>query len=289
MMKYFLLFACSGLLLVSFSLAGEMRTWTNQEGRTIEAEILSLEGDIATLKMTNGRKYEVPLSSLSESDATFARQWKAEQDALASAPRPKTEPVMAKPGKVLYHSSLSEQDEGWRAAHGDWKSGEEGLSGIERAADDHAAVFKRALNFTTAIIEFDFMLGETKGASFGIDDSSDHVCRVSLSSDGFQARKDDHDHEGPDVAKPFNRIETELETDEWHTVRIEILGEEMLAQIGRDISLGADPLLAGEKTKCGFVVSGDTARFRNLTIWEALPNEEWEKTGPRLRRRLDVE
>lgn len=288
-MKYFLLVSCSGLLLISFSLAGEMRTWTNQGGRTIEAEILSLDGDTATLKMTNGREYEVPLSSLSDADATFALQWKAEQDALARAPRPKTEPVMAKPGKVLYHSSLNELDEGWRASHGDWSAGEEGLSGIERAADDHAAVFKRALNFTTAIIEFDFMLGETKGASFGIDDSSDHVCRVSLSSTGFQARKDDHDHEGPDVAKPFNPIDTELEPDEWHTVRIEILGEEMLAQIGRDISLGSDALLAGEKTKCGFVVSGDTARFRNLTIWEALPNEEWEKTGPRLRRRLEVE
>lgn len=288
-MKHFFIFVWSGLLILSISSAGEVRTWTNQGGRTIDAEILSLEGDTATLKMNNGRKYEVPLSSLSEADVTFARQWKAEQDALASAPRPKTEPVMAKPGKLLYHSSLNDLDEGWRAAHGDWNAGEEGLSGIERAADDHAAVFKRALNFTTAIIEFDFMLGETKGASFGIDDSSDHVCRVSLSASGFQARKDDHDHEGPDMAKPFNRIETELETDEWHTVRIEILGEEMLAQIGRDISLGNDPLLAGEKTKCGFVVSGDTVRFRNLTIWEALPNEEWEKTGPRLRRRLDVE
>jgi hypothetical protein len=84
-------------------------------------------------------------------------------------------------------------------------------------------------------------------------------------------------------------VETNFDSEEWHTVRIELLGEEMLAQTGDLISLGSDPLLAVDKTKWGFVVSGGTVTFRNLTIWEALPNENWGKEGARLKRRLDIE
>ncbi|MDF1816797.1 MAG: hypothetical protein P1V20_31635 [Verrucomicrobiales bacterium] len=268
--------------------AGEMRQWTNTAGRSINAELLSLEGEDATLQLDNGRKYTVALSGLSAADREFAMKWAEEQAALASAPKPKTEPIMATPGKVLYQSTLASSG-GWSSPHGAWTTSESGLTGAERASDNHGAVYKMPLNFKDVIIEFDIMPGESKSASFGIDDSSDHVCRVSIYTSGFQARKDDHDHEGPDVAKPFNRVEEELEADEWHTVRIEILDKEMLAQIGKEISLGMDPLLAGQKTKCGFVVSGGKAGFRNLTIWEALPNSDWEKTGPRLRRKLDVE
>lgn len=267
----------------------ELRPWTNSSGKTIQAELVSLAGDDITLKMENGRSYTLKLNTLSSADQEFAKAWQEEQKALAEAPKPKTEPLMAKPGKVLYHSPLTEIESDWRAAHGDWSASENGLTGVEREADDHAAVFKRAQTMKDVIIEFDVLLGETKSAMFGIDDSKDHVCRVTITPGSFQARKDDNDHEGPDVSKPFNSVQEEFETDEWHTVRIELLGEEMLAQTGDHISLGTDPLLATEKAKWGFIVAGDTVGFRNLTIWEALPNEDWEKTGARLRRKLDVE
>jgi hypothetical protein len=270
-------------------LAGETREWTNSAGKTITAELISLDGDTITLKMENGREYPIPLSSLSADDQAFASEWQETQKALADAPKPKTESLMAAPGKLLYHASLEEMPEGWRMPHGDWSASETGLSGIERPADDHAAVFKNGMPLKDVVIEFDVLLGETKSAMFGIDDAKDHVCRVTLTPSSFQARKDDNDHEGPDMSKPFNSISEEFETDEWHTVRIELLGEEMVAQTGDHISMGRDPLLATEKAKWGFVVSGGPVQFRNLTIWEALPNEEWERTGARLRRKLDIE
>lgn len=274
---------------VPFSAWAELRSWTNSEGKTIEADLISLEGEEITLKMENGRTYTFALASLSAPDQEFAKAWKAEQDAIANAPKPKTEPLMAIPGKVLYEASFEEMPDGWRMSHGAWEAGENGLTGVELEADDHAAVFKKALTVKDVIIEYDVMLGETKSAMFGIDDDKDHVCRVTLTNSSFQARKDDNDHEGPDVSKLFNRVEEEFETDEWHTIRIELLGEEMLAQTGDHISLGTDPLLATDKAKWGFVVSGDTVGFRDLKIWEALPNEEWEKTGARLKRKYDVE
>lgn len=283
--KYFLLAA----LLFCTSISIHAREWTNTDGVKISAELLSVNGDSVVLKMENGREYTVPLNTLSAADNEFAKSWQAEQTALAEAPAPKTETLMTKPGKLLYSNNFSEIDGDWKMPFGDWAVTEGVLSGIERPADDHGGVMKRAQTLKDAIIEFDVMLGATKGTSFSIDDDVDHVARVSISSTGFQARKDDHDHEGPDVAKPFNQVSEELDTDEWHTVCIEIKGEEMLAQIDEEVSLGSDPLIATDKTKWGFTVAGDTVKFRDLKIWEALPNEEWEKTGDRLKRRLDIE
>ncbi|MDF2376275.1 MAG: hypothetical protein P1U81_08530 [Verrucomicrobiales bacterium] len=266
----------------------ELRDWTNSAGKTISAELLKVEGGSLTLKLDNGREYTIPANTLSTADQEYATTWAAEQAAIAEAPKPTTEPLMTTPGKVLYQSDLTSIDGEWKQSHGKWEGTPEGLTGLELAENDHAAVMKRASTLKDAIIEFDVMLGDTTSAMFGID-NNDHICRVSLSKNSFQARKDDNDHEGPDVAKPFNAVETNFDPEEWHTVRIELLGEEMLAQTGDLISLGSDPLLAVDKTKWGFVVSGGTVTFRNLTIWEALPNENWEKEGARLKRRLDIE
>ena len=283
------------LLLFAVTLsAGEMRTWTNLEGRTIQAELLDTDGEMITLKIEGkgDAPYKLPLSSLSVADGEYAREWKAEQDAITDTPAPSTQPLMTTPGPLIFASDLAETDAEWRAAKGDWKAADGALSGTELAADDHGAVMKRALPLNNVIIEYEVMLGESKGTSFSMDDTKDHVCRVSISTTGFSAQKDDNDHEGPDVAKRFNRVSAELEPDQWHRLRIEILGEELLAQIGDDddhISLGSDPLIATEKAKWGFTVAGDTVKFRNLKVWEALPNEEWEKTGKRLKRRLEIE
>lgn len=286
-MKTFLVIALIAAV-IPLPATAELRPWTNSVGKTIQAELVSLEGDDITLKMENGRSYTLDLNTLSLTDQKFAKNWQAELKAMADAPKPKTETIMATPGKVIYRSSLKEAEGTWKMRPGKWEFSENGLTGVELAADDHAAVIKQQLPLKDVIIEFDVLLGGAKSAMFGIDDSKDHVCRVTLTKFSFQARKDDNDHEGPDKSKPFNSVNEDFDTDEWHTVRIELLGEEMLAQIGDHISLGTDPLLATEKAKWGFIVAGEQAGFRDLTIWEALPNEDWEKTGSRLRRKLDL-
>ena len=288
-MKHLSLLFVSGLLALPLAATAELRTWTNSSGKEITAEITALSGDEITLKLESGRAYTFPLASLSAEDQEFARNWQTGQAALADAPAPRTETILAVPGKVLYSDSLTGISGDWKMPHGEWSAGDEGLSGAERAADDHAAVMKRAQVLKDVIIEFDVRLGEASRVMFGIDDNKDHVCRVTLTPDSFQAQKDDNDHEGPDLAKPFNRVEERLDPEDWHTVRIELVGEEMVAQTGDLISLGSDPLLATEKAKWGFIVSGPAAEFRDLTIWEASLSEDGEKNISRLKRRLDVE
>lgn len=282
------LFSLFLLALPASDVRGESRDWTNTAGKTITAELLGVANDAATLKLDNGREYTIPLNTLSEADQAFAKTWQEEQAAIADAPSPATEPIMTVPGKLLYHDPLTNVASDWSIPCGTWEATSNGLTGSELEADNHAAVFKRSMDLKDVIIEFDIKIGESKSAMFGIDGKG-HLCRVSISRRLFQAKKDDSDKEGPDTAKMFNAVEADFEPDEWQTVRIELLGEEMLAQTGEHISMGSDPALTGEKSKWGFVVSGESVGFRNLSIWEASLNEDWEKEGARLRSRLDIE
>ncbi|MEM1440919.1 MAG: c-type cytochrome domain-containing protein [Verrucomicrobiota bacterium] len=48
------------------------RSWTNQEGKTIFATLLKVDGDAAVLKMENGKVYHYPIANLSaESQAAL--------------------------------------------------------------------------------------------------------------------------------------------------------------------------------------------------------------------------
>ncbi len=57
----------------SIGTSPEFLTWTNAEGKEIEARFLSLEGDAVQLLLKSGRRASVPLSKLSDESAAQAR------------------------------------------------------------------------------------------------------------------------------------------------------------------------------------------------------------------------
>lgn len=74
----------SGILIALLGLfalvaAGEYRTFTDRDGRQIEAELTDYDSDrtLAKLKMRNGQEYAVPLSRFSTEDQTFITDWAA--------------------------------------------------------------------------------------------------------------------------------------------------------------------------------------------------------------------
>lgn len=55
------------------------QTWTNREGKTIEARLVELSGEVAKLAMRDGKTYDVPLDSLADESAAKARELAAAQ------------------------------------------------------------------------------------------------------------------------------------------------------------------------------------------------------------------
>ena len=58
-------------LLLSVSAQAEPRTWNNNSGQSIEAEIQSATDKEVVLQMANGTNYPVSIASLSEADQKF--------------------------------------------------------------------------------------------------------------------------------------------------------------------------------------------------------------------------
>ena len=267
------------------------RIWKNTEGVTIEARLVEKRSESVVLEMRDSKRYEVPFAKLSPDDVTWIE---GRENAAAEAELEEAgtafKTLMTKPGELLYEDNLSEIGEGWGVGNGEWTNVEGALVGKELAADNHGATFKRALPLRDAVIQYSFQLAGATGATFSIDNKTGHLCRISLNAAGFTAQKDDNDkNTGPDEAARYNTIEMDLADDKWHTMIIELQGDTVLAQVDgedADVSFGSHEMIAGEKAKLGFTITGESVHFKNLKIWEAQPNEEWESARKKLERRL---
>jgi len=196
--------------------------------------------------------------------------------ASAAENLPKT--LMTERGKLLCSEDFTTLDaKTWNAAKGKWEIAAGGLKGVELAADKHGAVIRRQFPFKDAIIQFDVQVNGCRQTTFSINEAKAHLARVLFNKDGFIMQKDDRDHAGPDKAVRFGNVALPLKPGEWHTVVIEFKGEEMVATMDGKSIAGANPALLTPKANFGFTVAGESATYRNLRVWEALPNPAWEQ------------
>lgn len=75
-MPYLTSFVIVALLVICLCPSkAEVRTWTNQNGVSITAELISVEGNLVKIRReSDGREFSIPLTTLSEADQTFAKQ-----------------------------------------------------------------------------------------------------------------------------------------------------------------------------------------------------------------------
>jgi hypothetical protein len=197
--------------------------------------------------------------------------------ALAEDANPPT--LMTERGKLMYSSNLNAPlDSDWKVAKGDWKVVDGVLNGTQLAADNHGAVARYAMNFKDIIIQYDVKLGAGKATSLSINDTNGHICRISLTQKGFTATKDDHDHDGPNESVKLGAGAFKSDVNAWHTVLLELRGSEMLARVDEQVIVGQNPEIDVTKANFGLTVSGQGVQFRNLRVWEALPNTSWAET-----------
>jgi hypothetical protein len=195
---------------------------------------------------------------------------------------PKT--LLAERGKLLFSDDLNEPpSKVWHVAKGKWDVVDGAWHGEELPSDMHPAVVRHQLPFQDAIIQYSFKLEGAKQTTLSINDAKEHLCRVLIRPNGFTVQKDDHDHAGPDKAVVFKTITTPIKEGEWHTLVVEILGQEMLANLDGDkVGFGAHEMIGYPKANFGFTINGQGAAFKNLRVWEALPNKNWAETKAKL-------
>lgn len=194
------------------------------------------------------------------------------------------ETLMCERGKLLLSDDFDKPlGKPWRVAKGKWEVAGGAVQGSELKADMHGAVIRANLPLHNGVVEYSFLLEGAKATTFSINDAKGHNSRVIINSAGFTARKDDHDHAGPDEAAVLQAVKTPIGDGQWHTLVIEFNGPEFLARLdGKQVAYGSHAAIDVAKTNVGLTVGGQSVSFKNLRIWEATPKADWATTKARL-------
>jgi hypothetical protein len=202
----------------------------------------------------------------------------------AADPAPDFKPTMTQPGKLLFSDDLGQlPDAEWKPGKGKWEIADGALKGAEVPDDKHAAGTRHKMDFHNVVIQYAFKLDGAKSTSFSINAGKDHLCRLSVTPKGFTLQKDKPNKNSTDAAVKLDQMRTPVTTGEWHTIQIELLGKEMLASLdGKAVAFGSNDALDVDKANFGLTVSGDSASFKSLRVWEAEPNPGWEAARTKL-------
>jgi hypothetical protein len=175
--------------------------------------------------------------------------------------------------KVIFAEDFaSAADPAWHLNHGTWKLVGGGWQGTELPKNHHAAAARYLIDFTDAVIEFDFRFDGAKMVSVTINDALEHVCRVQILPANMRVVKDDHDRgAGPDKAVVLASKKLDLQPDQWYHAVLEMSGSELTATVtGADMEPasagGKDDLVATAKASFALVVTGQSATFRDLKV-----------------------
>ena len=191
--------------------------------------------------------------------------------------------LMLQPGKLLVSEKLDQPfGKEWFGKPGKWQVVDGIMRGTQVAEDMHAAVRRREVKFTSAVVEFQFRLDGAKMMSLSMNADKGHVCRVRVNADGFAAIRD-KDKKANDKPVILDNREVKITPKEWHTMVVEMSGKEMVARLdGKHFAFGAHDSLATPKASVGFTVQGDSVSFKNLRVFAGTPLKSWEGTKAKL-------
>jgi hypothetical protein len=203
--------------------------------------------------------------------------------AASESPAPKT--LLTERGKPLLADDLDQPlGTDWKPNRGTWAIAAGALRGSERKEDNHAAVLRRVLKGHDLIYQVSFKLDGASRIGLNVDDPRGHCCLVALTPEGFTVIRATHAEDKNDKRVHLDANATPIKPAVWHTLVLEVQGKTVLASVdGAAVAFGAHDAIDVDKGSFAISVSGDSASLKDLRVWEATPNKDWETTRTQLR------
>ena len=199
---------------------------------------------------------------------------------------PPLAPVTGKP--VGFASGFT----GWRyhagpagGKSGQWKLADGCFTGMESPGANHPATASFGFQFTDAIIQCEVRLNDVpdEGRKYRslfvkATDVKDYVIALSIGPGGLFLTPYDAERINPATKQrekgAMSRVAAPVKLNEWHTVVLEIKGEEVVGTLDGKSTTLSNPLISVAKHSI-MLGAGTEASFRHLRVWEALPNPDW--------------
>lgn len=190
-----------------------------------------------------------------------------------SLPAAETPTPIAKTGRLLFEDTLSQPpDSGWRVAKGKWEVKDGAWTAATITEEKHGPNILHALPASDVVIEIEFRFNAAQKLHLSFNDDVGHVSRTYVEPSAIEIRKDSYQHK-TDETLMRTPAGLSLATNKWHTLLLQLRGNQIYAQVGDTTSLGTHPDLAKTKTRfeLGYGKGDLDGEVRNLRIYEALP------------------
>ena len=206
---------------------------------------------------------------------------------------PPLAPVTGKP--VGFASGFT----GWRfnggpegGKSGHWKLADDCFTGMESPGANHPATASFGFQFSDAIIQCEVRMNDVpdEGRKYRslfvkATDVKDYVISLSVGQGGLFLTPYDADKINPATKQrdkgPVSRVLTPIKLNEWHTVVLEIKGDEVVATLDDKSTTLSNKLISVAKHSIMLGASTESS-FRHLRVWEALPNPDWPANKTKL-------
>lgn len=175
---------------------------------------------------------------------------------------------------------------------GRWVLADDTFTGIETPGAKHPATASFGIRHQDAIIQCDVRLNDVpadgrqyRSLALKATDTKDYLISLSLGPGGaflvpYDAERIDPKTKQRTRNNPARALKP-VKPGEWHTLVLEIKGNEAVGTLDGKSMTVSNPLLASEKHSI-MLVAGTEASFRHFRVWEALPNPEWPENKRRL-------
>ena len=208
---------------------------------------------------------------------------------FAQAPPPFTgKPVGFASGFTGWHyngSATGGKGGRWEIANGEYR-------GIETPGANHPATASFGIQYQNVIIQCDVRLNDVpdEGRKYRslfvkATDAKDYVISLSLGQGGLFLTPYDADKINPTTKQREKgttaKLLTPIKLNEWHTLVLEIQGNEVVGTLDNQSITLSNPLISTAKHSV-MLGAGTEASFRRLCIWEALRNPDWQKNKANL-------
>lgn len=217
-------------------------------------------------------------------------------------------PGLAAPGKSLFEDDFAraEMAPKWRVGKGFFEVKDGVMTVAENPDDKHGAYayVQPKIQFKDVVVEYSAKLEGSRACHLMINDTNykeahaGHILRAtlmpgkvdladykygSMKNEIFDKMKDPKttDDEKKKMRESIKDKQAAFKTDadfaQWHKIRVEIVGDEMLMSID-DVPAGylkSAGLDHATKNSIGFEVGGKSSLIKGMKIWEASPSKDW--------------
>ena len=195
---------------------------------------------------------------------------------------------------------------GWRynggptgAKAGLWELADGLFKGVETPGANHPATASFGIRYKDAVIQCEVRMNEVpaegrqyRSIAIKATDAKDYVISFGMGLGAAYITPYDADRINPATKQRLTGkpalIVKPSKLNEWHTLVLEIKGDEVVGTLDGKSTTVSNPLIAADKHSV-MLVAATEASFRNFRVWEALPHPEWAKNKAALTAAMNAE